>query len=74
MPISFPLLSTLRDVICLPRKKCTANEKRRQKDKHKNLITKKCEKDAKNPISIHQKKTKEGRKFHFVDVEAKRNP
>ena len=45
-----------------------------RKDFRKNSITKKCEKDIVNPISIHQKKTTEGRKFHFVDVEAKRKP
>ena len=45
-----------------------------RKDLRKNSITKKCEKDVVNPISIHQKKTTESRKFHFVDVEAKRNP
>ena len=45
-----------------------------RKDLRKNSITKKCEKDDVNPISINQKKTTESRKFHFVDVEAKRNP
>ena len=48
--------------------------KYKRKDLRKNSITKKCEKDDVNPISIHQKKTTESTKFHFVDVEAKRNP